>query len=158
MDEAPDRSGGWESQALSGWVAGGWHHLRVRIYYEDTDFSGLVYHANYLRYLERGRSDCLRLAGVNHAELWALEEPLAFAIRRMDITFVAPARIDDVLTVRTRFTQAFGARIEAEQVILRGETEILRAGVSAACINGDGRPRRLPGTIRDRMAAMMDQD
>lgn len=128
------------------------HLLPVRIYYEDTDFSGVVYHANYLRFLERGRSDCLRLAGVHHAELWARPEPLAFTIRRIDMTFHQPARIDDSLIVTTQFTRASGARIEAVQWITRDTEVIFQAGVFAACINGEGRPRRIPSDVASNMA------
>ena len=82
------------------------HKLNVRVYYEDTDFSGVVYHANYLKFAERGRSSFLRLAGVIHSDLLTHEPPLAFVVRGMNIEFVAPARIDDVLVVETIFTAA----------------------------------------------------
>ncbi len=135
------------SLPLGGVFQNGRHILPVRIYYEDTDFSGVVYHANYLRYLERGRSDCLRLAGVHHADLWAREEPLAFTIQRINLEFVRPARIDDILYVHTQYTRASGARIEARQVIVREDEEVLRAQVFAACINDQGQPRRMPREI-----------
>jgi len=130
--------------SLGGLFRGKTHVLPVRVYYEDTDFSGVVYHANYLRYLERGRSDFLRLIGVHHADLWAMAEPLAFSIARMELEFIRPARIDDALEVRTQYTRAGGARLEAAQSIRRGEDELLRAKIFAACINGEGKPRRLP--------------
>ncbi|MGF1455370.1 MAG: tol-pal system-associated acyl-CoA thioesterase [Alphaproteobacteria bacterium] len=137
----------WAGLPPGGAFFGARHLLPVRIYYEDTDFSGMVYHANYLRFLERGRSDCLRLAGVHHAELWARAEPLAFTIRRIEMTFHRPARIDDTLVVVTQFTMAIGARIEARQWIMRGDELIFAADVFAACINAEGRPRRLPGDV-----------
>ena len=91
------------------------HKLDVRVYYEDTDFSGVVYHANYLKFAERGRSSFLRLAGVIHSDLLTYEPPLAFVVRGMNIEFVAPARIDDVLVVETIFTTARGPRLTAWQ-------------------------------------------
>lgn len=131
------------------------HILPVRVYYEDTDFSGVVYHANYARYLERGRSDCLRDAGVHHKDLWERAEPLAFTLQRLDMTFLAPARIDDVLEVRTTYTAATGARIEADQAIFRGDEELVRAKVWAACINHEGKPRRLPREVVEALARHM---
>lgn len=147
---------------LGGRIVGKTHIMGVRVYYEDTDFSGIVYHANYLRFAERGRSDFLRLTGVNHTDLFQADEPLAFAIHRMEIDFLRPARIDDRLEVHTRYVKAGGARLEAEQSIwLVGEggslTEIWRAKVQAACIDGQGRPRRLPAFARDALAAYVDE-
>jgi len=140
---------------LAGRIEGRTHILPVRVYYEDTDFSGIVYHANYLRFAERGRSDFLRLTGVSHTELFDGEDPLAFAIHRMEIDFVKPARIDDLLEVHTRYTRAGGARLEAEQVIYRlGEGEpdpIWRALVFAAVIDLNGRPRRMPSGVREAL-------
>ncbi len=125
-----------------------WHEISVRVYYEDTDFSGVVYHANYLRFAERGRSDCLREMGVNHVDLAALEPPLVFVVSDMDLKFHQPAKIDDVLTVRTKFTSARGARLRAEQNIFRGEALLWSAQVGAACVDLDGRPRRLPTHLK----------
>lgn len=124
---------------------------QVRIYYEDTDFSGVVYHAAYLKFFERGRTEALRESGVHHSELLTRDEPLAFAVRRMTTEWIAPARIDDVLEVRTRFTGARGARMFLEQEIWREETLIARAEVEAVCMSLAGRPRRLPGEIYGRL-------
>ncbi|MEQ8282430.1 MAG: tol-pal system-associated acyl-CoA thioesterase [Parvibaculum sp.] len=142
---------------LAGRIDGQVHRLPIRVYYEDTDFSGIVYHANYLRFAERGRSDFLRLAGVHHADLFEGADPLAFAVHRMEIDFLKPARIDDRLEVRTRYVRAGGARIEAEQTILRladgaDEEPIWRARVFAACLDAAGRPRRLPAGVRQALA------
>ena len=93
------------------------HILPVRVYYEDTDFTGLVYHANYVRYFERGRSDFLRLAGVGHADLLAGETPLAFVITSMDLRFLKAARIDDALIVRTTYDALRGPRLTIRQTI-----------------------------------------
>jgi acyl-CoA thioester hydrolase len=116
----------------------------VRVYYEDTDFTGLVYHANYVRYFERGRSDFLRLAGITHAGLLAGAEPTAFVVTRLAIDFRAAARIDDGLLVRTTYDAVRGPRLFISQQIVRAETTICEADVQAACISLDGRARRPP--------------
>ncbi|MCP5432189.1 MAG: tol-pal system-associated acyl-CoA thioesterase [Alphaproteobacteria bacterium] len=143
------------ADAAAGRLEGGVHILPVRIYYEDTDFSGMVYHANYLRYFERGRSDFLRLAGMSHAELLALEAPLAFTIERIEVDFLRAARIDDLLTVRTVYSEARGARLKALQDIRRDGEEIARARVHAACISLEGRPRRLPRELAERLGPIL---
>ena len=123
------------------------HILPVRVYYEDTDFTGLVYHANYVRYFERGRSDFLRLAGVGHADLLAGETPLAFVITSMSLRFLQAARIDDALTVRTTYDSLRGPRLTIRQTIERGGEVLCRAEVEAAVIDLNGRPRRAPATL-----------
>lgn len=132
------------SEPSAGWIEGREHILPVRIYYEDTDFTGVVYHGNYVRYFERGRSDFLRLAGVRHADLLDQASPAAFTIVRMEIDFRRPARIDDALTVRTTYDRVKGPRLFISQRILRGADLIAQAAVEAACIGLDGRPRRPP--------------
>src|SRR3954454_19392129 len=94
---------------LSGRIVGDTHVLPVRVYYEDTDFSGVVYHANYLRFLERGRTDYLRLAGIDQSDLHAGGEGLILAVRRMTLDFLRPARMDEVLLVETRAADVLGA-------------------------------------------------
>ncbi|MBO6667836.1 YbgC/FadM family acyl-CoA thioesterase [Parvibaculum sp.] len=149
MSEWPD---------IAGRIEGRVHKLGIRVYYEDTDFSGIVYHANYLRFAERGRSDFLRLAGVHHTDLFGGEDPVAFAIHRMEMDFRQPARIDDRLEVHTVYVRASGARIEAEQSIWRlgpeGDLadELWRAKVFAAVLDRQGRPRRLPASVKDALA------
>ena len=120
------------------------HRLPVRVYYEDTDFTGVVYHANFLRYFERGRSDFLRLAGVGHAELLDRADPAAFTVTKMALRFRAPARIDDALLVRTTFDRARGVRLQITQKVTRGDVLIAEAEVEVVCISLDGRPRRPP--------------
>ncbi len=127
--------------------------LPIRIYYEDTDFSGVVYHAAYLKFFERGRTEALRACGVHHSDLLVRPEPLAFAVRKMTTEWLAPARIDDLLEVRTRFASAKGARMRVAQEIQRGEILIARADVEAACMTLDGRPRRLPAEIAARFGS-----
>ena len=118
------------------------HLLPVRVYYEDTDFTGVVYHANYVRYFERGRSDFLRLAGIGHAELLEADPPLAFVVAEMKLTFVKPARIDDALLVRTNYDAVKGGRLLISQTLERDGEVLCRAEVTAVCIHLDGRPRR----------------
>ena len=139
------------SQPLSGAIEAGEHRLLVRVYYEDTDFTGLVYHANYLKFFERGRSDYLRLLGVHHHELKAHEDQIAFAVRHMDIGFMSPARIDDVVTVRTRLTGMKGAQFFLEQVCERDGVKLCEARINIVCIDGDGRPRRLPKAFAEAL-------
>ncbi|HYE47750.1 MAG TPA: tol-pal system-associated acyl-CoA thioesterase [Caulobacter sp.] len=127
------------------------HCLPVRVYYEDTDFSGVVYHANYSRYFERGRSDFLRLAGVSHSDLLDGETPIAFVVTRMEIDFRRPARIDDALVVRTTYDRVKGPRLFVSQSITRGEEIIAQAVVNAACIRLDGRPAKPPPGMADKL-------
>ena len=136
---------------LAGRLEDGAHLLPVRVYYEDTDFSGLVYHASYLRFLERGRTDSLRLAGVDQSLLHADGEGLVFAVRRMTLDFLKPARMDDVLVVETRTREVRGATILIAQRVLRGEETLLTAEVTVACLGG-GRPRRIPDALRRTLA------
>lgn len=144
-----DGSGGaWPD--IAGRLTDGGHALPVRIYFEDTDFSGAVYHASYLRFMERGRSDFLRCLGVGHSALAAGTEgePLSFAVRRMAIEFLKPARIDDLVEVETRPKEVEGARAILSQRIVRGGETLVSAEVTVAVVNGEGRPRRIPGSIR----------
>lgn len=122
------------------------HLLPVRVYYEDTDFTGVVYHANYVRFFERGRSDFLRSIGIGHLQLLESEAPMAFVIAAMTLTFVRPARIDDALTVRTLYDSVKGPRLMISQTIEREGELLCRAGVTAVCVHLDGRPRR-PGRV-----------
>ena len=132
---------------LSGRLDGGTHILPVRVYYEDTDFSGVVYHASYLRFLERGRTDFLRLAGVDQSTLHADGAGLIFAVRRMTVDFLKPARMDDVLLIETRTEEVRGASLVVAQAIRRGEETLLTADVRVAALAG-GRPSRIPDALR----------
>lgn len=122
------------------------HRLMARVYYADTDFSGVVYHARYLEFLERGRSDFLRLAGVEHTELAQGKhgERIAWVVRRMEIDFKSPARMDDILTIETRTRDISGARIFMAQRLKRGDDLLVEAQVEAAIVGEGGRPRRFP--------------
>jgi acyl-CoA thioester hydrolase len=131
---------------LSGELTSFGHRLLVRVYYADTDFSGVVYHARYLEFLERGRSDYLRLAGVRHTELLEGQrgEKIVWVVRRMEIDFIRSARMDDVLTIDTRTERISGARIFMAQEIRRGDEALIAAKVEAAIIGENGRPKRFP--------------
>ena len=131
------------------------HQLAVRVYYEDTDFTGVVYHANHARYFERGRSDYLRLAGIAHADLLARPDPCAFVVTRLSMEFRAAARIDDALIVRTTYDAIKGARMLISQAITRGDDLIAKAEVEAACITVDGRPRRPPADLVARLTSRL---
>jgi acyl-CoA thioester hydrolase len=132
---------------LAGRVEGGTHFLPVRVYYEDTDFSGVVYHASYLRFLERGRTDLLRHGGLDQSTLHAGGDGLIFAVRRMTIDYVRPARMDDILLVETRTADVRGASLVIAQRITRGGEVIVTADVRVAAIV-DGRPARIPDGLR----------
>ena len=139
----------------SGRFEGREHVLPVRIYYEDTDFTGVVYHANYLRYFERGRSDTLRVAGISHTDLLEGDTPTAFTVVRMEIDFRRPARIDDALEVRTVYERIRGPRMFIRQRLLRGDELLCEAVVEAACIDLSGRPARPSRRLLERMAPVI---
>ena len=142
---------------IAGRMEGREHVLPVRVYYEDTDFSGFVYHASYIRFCERGRSDFLRIAGIHHSELhWGGSDGrTGFVVRRMECDFLRPATIDDVLEARTRFLELRGARFILEQRIMRGEEMLFRALVTAALVNAQGRPVRLPKQMRAALESVV---
>ena len=120
--------------------------INVRVYYEDTDFSGRVYHASYLRFLERGRTEWLRCLGLGHRELAARDEVM-FAVRTLQIEYLAPALMDDWLDVETRVSRIRGASLEFRQRIIRDGRELVTATVLVAAIRGD-RPARIPESLR----------
>ena len=140
---------------LAGHLVPGGHVLLVRVYFEDTDFTGFVYHASYLRFMERGRSDFIRSLGVSHQELdsGVHGERLGFAVRRMTIDFLKPARIDDVVEVHTRPLPGKGVRLELAQSIRRGAEVLVEASLTIVVVNAGGRPRRLPDALRARLVA-----
>jgi acyl-CoA thioester hydrolase len=144
-----------QDQPSAGRIDGRTHLLPVRVYFEDTDFTGLVYHATYLRYFERGRSDFLRLAGIGHAALLAASPPTIFAVSRMTIDFLRPARIDDALLVHTSFAARQGARLVMDQEIRRGEEVIAAAKPEVCCLSPAGRPKRPPAEVLARIAPFL---
>ena len=144
------------TEHLDGAIRDGRHHMQIRVYYEDTDFSGLVYHANYLRFMERGRSNYLRLLGADQRALFAEAESeapgFAFVVRSMQLEFLKPARMDDVLDIVTRPLEVRGASITLHQEVRRGEGLLLDARVKVAFIYG-GQPKPIPKPLRMAMEA-----
>ena len=128
----------------AGWFEGRVHHYPLRVYYEDTDFSGVVYYANYLKFCERARSSFFRLVGFEHAALWEGDNPIAFAIRKIELDYKKPARIDDSLIVRTTYDRIKGPRLFVSQAVWRGDEELVTAISEATAISPEGRPRRMP--------------
>ena len=139
------------STPTAGWFEGREHRLPVRVYYEDTDATGLVYHANYVRYLERGRTDFLRAVGISHSELREGEDPAAFAVVRVEVDYRRAARLDDALTVRTLFDVVRGPRLVVRQSITRGDEVLIEAVVEVVCITLDGRARRPPRAMHETL-------
>jgi acyl-CoA thioester hydrolase len=127
------------------------HHLPVRVYYEDTDSGGVVYHASYLRFMERGRTEYIRARGITQSELRdEAGEPLAFVVRHMAIEFLRPGRLDDLLTVETRLSKRGGASAVMDQRVMRGDTALATASVTVVLVGG-GRARRIPAQLAARM-------
>ena len=129
------------------------HTFPIRVYFEDTDFTGLVYHANYLRFIERARTEMLRELGFHQGAIHSGEtgDALFFVVARMQIEFLRPARMDDLLTVETRPTRVTAAVIELEQIVRR-ETDLLFTARVLIAALADGKPRRLPREIREKLA------
>lgn len=125
------------------------HTFPIRVYYEDTDMGGVVYHANYLRYIERARSDWVRNLGNDQNAM--RDAGIVWVVRRVEADYLASARFDDELLIETEVVAISGVRLTMAQIIKRGEGEIFRATVTAVCINRDGKPIRLPAEIRALM-------
>ncbi len=142
------RDGAWPD--LAGRIEGDRHILPVRVYFEDTDFTGLVYHANFLKFCERGRSDFIRLLGIDHRSLENPErgEPAVFVVRRIEADYLQPARIDEVLEVVTRCTEIGGAKLVLTQEVRREETVLARLKVTVVLVSKSGKPQRLGQLVR----------
>jgi acyl-CoA thioester hydrolase len=144
------------TSALDGEIRDGRHRMTVRVYYEDTDFSGLVYHASYLRFMERGRTNYLRLIGADQRALFEEAEReapgFAFVVRAMQIEFAKPARMDDLLDVITVPQEVRGASVTLHQCVMRGEELLVEAQVQVAFVAG-GSARRIPEPLRLAMRA-----
>lgn len=137
-----------------GYFEGKVHILPISIYYEDTDLSGMVYHANYLRFMERGRTEFFRLAGISRAGLED-EDPTAWTIRRIAMEYFRPARLDDQVAVHSVLTKVSGARIKALQRVRRGESLLVEGRIEACITTLTGKPRRLPGTVYETLAPLV---
>ncbi len=136
--------------ALSGRVESGPHRLPIRVYHEDTDAAGIVYYANYLKFAERARTEMLRIAGINQSEM-AKRYGMAFAVRNCAIDFRAPARLDDMIEVRSRFTEMVGATASIMQAIWRDAEVLVSLDVRVACLRENGRPTRIPVPLRQAL-------
>ena len=148
MDKAEDVS---KMEPTMGGFKGREHHYPLRVFYEDTDFTGIVYYANYLRFFERARSSYFRLVGFYHADLWEADDPLAFAISKINLDYKKPARVDDHLTIVTTYDKFKGARLWMSQACYRGDELMVTAISEAACITPDGRPKRAPKWMIERL-------
>ena len=127
------------------------HSFDLRVYYEDTDFSGYVYHASYLRFMERARTEYLRAQGITNSSLFAEEDGLALVVSRMSLDFLRPAAMDDALTIVTHLDEAGGAVLRLSQQVLRGEMRLVESKVLIAAIR-NGRVARLPARMRAALA------
>ena len=138
----------------SGRIDGNVHRYRVRVYYEDTDATGVVYYANYLKFTERARTELLRLLGADHS---ALDETAgtAWAVRRCTIDYLRPARLDDELEVGTRVLALGGASAEIEQVVRLGDVDLARLDLRLAFVTPEGQPRRLPDSLRETLQTLV---
>lgn len=130
------------------------HRFPINVYWEDTDAAGIVYYANYLKFMERARSDLVTGAGIDQAALLA-DEGLVFPVRRCEIDYLLPAKLQDAIVVETRVTKVGGASIELDQDVVRGADVLTQAKVRLACIDKNGRPRRLPPQVRHILAAQL---
>ena len=138
------------NKSTSGASAEGIHIYPVRVYYEDTDAAGIVYYANYLKYAERARTEMLRDLGTENARLMETEG-LAFAVRRCEVDFFKPPRLDDLLSIETRLIDVGGASLVADQRVKRDNAELVRMELKLACLSLDGRPARLPAAVKTRL-------
>jgi acyl-CoA thioester hydrolase len=144
---------------LAGRIEGETHVLPVRVYFEDTDFTGLVYHANFLKFCERGRSDFIRSLGVDHRSLANPKagEPAVFVVRRIEIDYLKPARIDEVLEVVTSCAEIGGATLVLTQEVRRAGVVLVRAKVSVVLVSEAGKPQRLGQLVRGALQRFVNQ-
>ncbi len=138
-------------QPTSGRIAGGAHRLPLRVYYEDTDAAGIVYYANWLRFLERGRTEMLRLLGQEHSALRD-EKGVNWVVRRCAVDYLKPARLDDTIEVVTTCGALRGASLDMIQEARRGADTLVRAELVVACMGPTGRPVRLPSSLRNALS------
>ena len=144
---------------LAGRIEGETHILPIRVYFEDTDFAGYVYHANFLKFCERGRSDFIRLLGIHHQELASPEEgePAVFVVRRIEIDYLKPGRLDDVLEIVTRCSEIGGASLTLDQEVRRGDAVLVRAKVAVVLVSSTGKPQRIGALIRGALERFVNQ-
>jgi acyl-CoA thioester hydrolase len=141
------------AEPTSGDIVDGTHILPLRVYYEDTDAIGIVYYANWLRFLERGRTELLRLLGQAHSALRE-ERGINWVVRRCTVDYLKPARLDETIEIRTSCGDLRGASLVMHQEARRGGETLVRADLLVACMSNDGRPARLPPAMRSALAAV----
>ena len=134
------------------------HVLPISVYYEDTDLSGVVYHANYLRYMERGRTEFFRLAGISKMAGLEEDEPTAWTLRSVQVDYHRPARLDDVIQVRSRLIGLSGARMKALQRVTCGDRLLVEGRIEACITTLTGKPRRLPKNVFETLAPFVVAD
>jgi acyl-CoA thioester hydrolase len=146
----------------SGQMHGKTHVLSIRVYYEDTDAGGIMYHANYLRFAERGRTEMLRSLGIHQNDMYA-QTGLAFAVYKADVHYMKPAKLDDVLLVETALLELTGASMRARQIIYR-ESEaghrdnLVQFHAQVVCMNKEGHAARLPASLRQALTPYISED
>jgi acyl-CoA thioester hydrolase len=133
-------------------VRGLTHTMPLRVYYEDTDASGIVYYANYLKFAERARTEMMRALGFAHSGI-AAETGIVFTVRRVGADYLLPARLDDLLSVETRIVETGGARLRLDQRVCRDGVLLASLDITVACVGPEGRPRRIPPALRAAIAA-----
>ena len=133
---------------LSGIIRQKTHFFQIRVFYEDTDFTGIVYHANYLKFAERGRTNFLRLLGVNHSELINSDEPKYFVVYKMNSKFMGASTIDDILEVRSNFISIEGVRLKIKQDIYKEEKKVFSANIEFALLDKNAKPIKFPNDMK----------
>ena len=133
---------------LSGIIKQKTHFFHIRVFYEDTDFTGIVYHANYLKFAERGRTNFLRLLGINHSELIYSNEPKYFVVYKINSKFLGTATIDDILEVRSIFKGIEGVRLKIDQDIFKGEKKLFSANIEFALLDKNAKPMKFPDDMK----------
>ena len=133
---------------LSGIIKQKTHFFQIRVFYEDTDFSGIVYHANYLKFAERGRTNFLRLLGVNHSELINSDKPKYFVVYKMNSKFLGTSTIDDILEVRSNFRGIEGVRLKIDQDIYKEEKKVFSANIEFVLLDKSTKPIKFPNDMK----------
>ncbi len=141
---------------LSGIIKNNTHFFQVRVFYEDTDFTGIVYHANYLKFAERGRTNFLRLLGINHSKLMNDKEPKYFVVYTMNTKFLGSSTIDDLLEVRSNFIGIEGVRLKINQDIFNGEKKVFSSDIEFALLNKNAKPLKFPNDMKMRIKKYLE--
>jgi acyl-CoA thioester hydrolase len=142
---------------LSGIIKQKTHFFQIRVFYEDTDFTGIVYHANYLKFAERGRTNFLRLLGVNHSELINSDEPKYFVVYKMNSKFMGTSTIDDLLEVRSAFIGIEGVRLKIDQNIYKEEKKVFSANIEFALLDKNAKPIKFPNDMKLKIKNYLDK-